>query len=464
MYNLYISLFGIYQGLLKFVLQVTHGLHRVTREVFVVAIRIKFTKHKLDGLPLPEGKDRDTYLDTDPPGAKKSEAVQGLQLVVSSAGTKSFVLCRKLNGKTKRITIGRFPAIPVEDARKRAVQLGVDLANGIDPMEAKRAERIKGKTLLNVYEDYIDTRDLSDNTKSNYKTIMNSHLSAWKDKPLKSINRDMISDKHKEISQFSATAANKSMRLLRALFNFAYHYVDEDGKSLFPDNPVKSLTARNSWNKEGKRIGLVKEYEIAAWFAAVLQIKDDNINSPGSIVSDYLQMACLTGMRRREVTGMRWDEVDLKEKSFLRDHTKNGEALYLPLSDYLYRLLVEREESRVNEYVFPGRFGKGGFCEPKIQIEIVREISGVYFTSHDLRRTFITNAEQLAIPHYTLKRIVNHKADDDVTRRYVQLTIEHLRDPMQKIEDHFLKMAGIKESAEIVTFDGRSSVERQKNQ
>ncbi len=67
----------------------------------------------------------------------------------------------------------------------------------------------------------------------------------------------------------------------------------------------------------------------------------------------------------------------------------------------------------------------------------LREISGVEFTFHDLRRTFITVAESLDISSYAIKRLVNHKNGNDVTEGYIVSNIDRLRAPMQRITDFF---------------------------
>ncbi len=67
-------------------------------------------------------------------------------------------------------------------------------------------------------------------------------------------------------------------------------------------------------------------------------------------------------------------------------------------------------------------------------------LSGVEFTPHDLRRTFVTIAESLDIPAYALKRFMNHKSNGDVTAGYIVLSVERLRKPMQAITDHILEM------------------------
>ena len=63
---------------------------------------------------------------------------------------------------------------------------------------------------------------------------------------------------------------------------------------------------------------------------------------------------------------------------------------------------------------------------------------GFHFTNHDIRRTFTTTANRLNFNKYVLDRLVNHKNSvdsRDVTKRYVILDIEDLREPMTQITD-----------------------------
>lgn len=124
----------------------------------------------------------------------------------------------------------------------------------------------------------------------------------------------------------------------------------------------------------------------------------------------------------------------------------------LPLSDYLYRLLLRRWQERQSEYVFTGPSGKGRLIDCRESIAKVGNESGAPFTLHDLRRTFITTAEQLDIPYYALKRLLNHKLGADVTSGYIVTDVERLREPMQKISDELLSRCGVK--------DGKSGINR----
>jgi integrase len=157
---------------------------------------------------------------------------------------------------------------------------------------------------------------------------------------------------------------------------------------------------------------------------------------------DYLRLLLLTGMRRSEGLRLRWENVDLAGATLMVPDTKNYEPLFLPLSDYLLAVLSQRRsKTEESEWVFPAPSARGHLQEPKKFIWNVREKSGVSFTLHDLRRTFITIAESLDISAYALKRLLNHKLQSDVTAGYIVTDVERLRAPMQRITDSILERA-----------------------
>lgn len=134
--------------------------------------------------------------------------------------------------------------------------------------------------------------------------------------------------------------------------------------------------------------------------------------------------------------------MNLQDKTLTVVDTKNHKDHTLPLSDTLYELLAERHRVRLHEvFVFPNRNRTGPLVEPRNPMKTVTGASGIKFTLHDLRRTFSTIADRLDIPHYALKRLMNHSQDGDVTAGYVMGDIERLRKPMQQITD-FLMNAG----------------------
>ena len=76
--------------------------------------------------------------------------------------------------------------------------------------------------------------------------------------------------------------------------------------------------------------------------------------------------------------------------------------------------------------------------------------TGITFTLHDLRRTFITVAESLDIPAYALKRLLNHKMSNDITAGYIITDVERLRMPMQRITDYMLRSMKPRETAQVI--------------
>ncbi len=149
---------------------------------------------------------------------------------------------------------------------------------------------------------------------------------------------------------------------------------------------------------------------------------------------------------------MCWKQIDLKAKTLTITDTKNNLAHSLPLPDYLFNLLSSRKRTTTSDFVFPGPGAAGHIIEPRKQIAKVIAASGIQFSVHDLRRTFITIAESLDIPAYALKRLLNHKMNADVTAGYIMLDIERLRNPMQMIANHILLKMGVKKASPVLLF------------
>ena len=156
---------------------------------------------------------------------------------------------------------------------------------------------------------------------------------------------------------------------------------------------------------------------------------------------DFLLMALFTGMRRGELMALRWENVDLKARTLHLPKTKNGDPLNLPLSTFLSELLAERfARADASPYVFPGPGRDGHLVETKKFLLRVSTGSGVSFTLHDLRRTFITIAESLDVPYYALKRLLNHRANGDVTGGYIVVNAERLRGPVEQVAQRILEL------------------------
>jgi integrase len=360
----------------------------------------------------------------------RDSALPGFGLRVSDGGTKTFIIERRIAGKVKRMSLGRYGQLTCEQARKEAQKLLGNIAAGGDPAAEKRELLAKNVTLEDAFNDYLlGRKDLKSSTTTDYTRAIKTSLSDWVTKPLHSISKDMIEERHRELGQNSPTRANNTMRVLRAIFNFArYKYEDSNGGSLFAVNPVDRLSRNRGWYKVDRRRSLIKPHQLKPWYQATLQLNYETTR-------DYLHFLLFTGLRRSEAARLMWSEVDLADRTFTITETKNNEPHTLPLSDFLFDLLKRRQQHSEGQWVFPSPLTKGHLKEPRTAVARVEELSSVPFMLHDLRRTFITIAESLDIPAYALKRLLNHKDGNDVTAGYIVSSVDRLREPMQRISN-----------------------------
>ena len=396
---------------------------------------INFTKTVLDNLPIPEGKSRPYYHDSETPG---------LGLRVTSNGVKSFMVQRRINKKPQIVTLGRYPEMTIQISRRMAIKALSSISEGVNPTKQKEEKTLKDITLGQVFSDYIENRrtTLKANTQKNYVGTFNSYLIEWEDKPIDDISGKMVLQKHREITKSSPSRANTVMRHLRAYYRFAINeYEDRNNKPIFTYNPVDKLSHHKVWNREKRKQTVIKTYDLKKWYEAVMalpqhQYKDIYIES-AETCRDLFLFILFTGLRRREASTLMWGNIDFKDHSLTIEDTKNHETHSLPLTPFLLEILERRKSE--SPYIFQGTTPDKPLNDPKKQLDKVRKISGVYFNLHDLRRTFITIAESLDINTYALKRLLNHKDQRDVTGGYIITDMERLREPMNKITNYILE-------------------------
>jgi hypothetical protein len=80
--------------------------------------------------------------------------------------------------------------------------------------------------------------------------------------------------------------------------------------------------------------------------------------------------------------------------------------------------------------------------DEEVPDELVERL-GVVISAHDLRRTYATVAESSGISPLELKALLNHSLGDDVTSGYVQMTVERLREPAQRVADSLKELCGL---------------------
>ena len=358
---------------------------------------IKLTKRNIECLPVPV-IGQAIYRDKDLPG---------YGLLVGTR-TQSFFVEGQIGRRTVRATIGRYPRIAPERARVLAMRALSDMAEGRHPSAERRILRSRSITVEDAFAAFFVGRShLSPRTVKDYGRSIKVYLTDWLRRPIAEITREMVLERHRRIAvENGPTTANSVLRHLRSVYNYTAATAGE-----LPPNPVTVLTQSRSWNPERRRRSVIPLHALPRWYAAVLA-EDESAR-------DFLLIAILTGMRRSEVAGLEWANIDLDGRTLTVSRTKNGDALILPLSTPLFDILLARRDNNPEAtFVFPGVGVTGHLVEMKSFIARVVRTSGVPFFLHDLRRTYATVAESLDISHLSLKYLLNHRCTD-ITGRYV---------------------------------------------
>lgn len=410
---------------------------------------MNITKSFVDKAPIPsklkEGRtEQKRYYD---------DKLKGFGLRVTSGGTRAFFVEKLVNGTLKRITIGHYPELTTEQARKEAQVLLGKMVIGIDPVAERKAKKIKGTTLQKAFDDYKTARKgLKPTTINDYERVLKQVVPDWLEKSLSNITKDMIIKRHTTYGENNSEArANLAMRLLRAIFNYAINeYQTADGKEIILENPVKRLSHTRGWYRVERRDGVIKSHQLADWYQGLMQLSEYYPPDVAAMWQDYFLLVVLTGMRRTEAASLSFDNVDLKAKTFTLRDTKNRDNHSLAMSDFIYELFLRRRAATSSRFVFPADSKSGHLMEPRKAMLKVAELSGVTFTVHDARRTFTTCAETLDISAYALKRLLNHRMNNDITAGYIVMDVERLRKPMQQITDYMLKCMGVVPSENVI--------------
>lgn len=78
---------------------------------------------------------------------------QGLQLLVRSSGTKTWISAYRLDGKQQKTTLGTYPQMGLAEARIANAHIKALVANGINPKNKKRQDKL-AKEQAKMFNDY----------------------------------------------------------------------------------------------------------------------------------------------------------------------------------------------------------------------------------------------------------------------------------------------------------------------
>jgi len=403
----------------------------------MTAKKFTFTKRAIESLPTPLNDSRPEYMDANTPC---------LGLRVTKSGTKSFFYSKRISGRKERLTIGKYPAVTVDQARKIASQYNGVVAGGSNPAVEARSIR-QEVTLGEIFKIFIE-----DYAKKNKKTwrideqrfnCHASNLASWK---LSAITQADIKDLFRYVGENKRQnkqvvngrtvisraggkgAANQILRLLKVVFNYA---ISERWKG---DNPCVGIKEYPSMSRER----FLDETEMPKFFAALS-------NFENHVMRDFFLMCLFTGARKANVMAMRWDQINFGKATWFIPETKNGTSHEIPLVAAALGVLEGRHDVKVGaeEWVFGSATSASGHIEsPDKAWRKVLSTAGISdhrgTRIHDLRRSMGSWQVNLGTSLAIIGKSLNHK-NLSTTAIYAHVQDDPVRQAMEQATSAMLR-------------------------
>ncbi len=317
----------------------------------------------------------------------------GLYIRVRPNGTKSWVLRRKINKVTKKTTIGHYPKLSLKNARLKAAQERTN-----DAVQVKTASRgivapgTFGKLLKQYYDEqiepnykrprqvrmYIDNR-VPDSLKSLTITDLDSNAT-----------RDFRVTVRDWLFSYAKSSGPVGANRLLAIFKQSTKYGTAIG--YLTVDPLRELTRKLVGGNETSGNRTLSDEEI---------IKLWNAESQHLPLFKFL---LLTGQRIGESQLANWSDIEGKRWLIPAEHSKNKKAHWVPITDAVNDVLSTLPRNRAK--IFATRSTTGTQAWLKRWCE--REGIEPRFTPHDLRRTYVTELNELGVEPYVIEKLVNH--------------------------------------------------------
>jgi integrase len=259
--------------------------------------------------------------------------------------------------------------------------------------------------------------------------MFNLHLASWKLRKISSLRKVDVVTLHAKIGRTRGQyAANRVVELLCSMFNKAGEWGWEG------ENPAEEVKAF----QERKRERFMDGDELRAFFQSLAQESNETIR-------DYILVSLLTGARRSNVQGMRWQEINWERGVWAipAENAKGNEIINLPLSPNAMQVLEKRKGARAGEWVFPGPGKTGHLVEPKTAWKRILQRAGLSdLRLHDLRRTLGSWQAATGASLPIIGKSLGHKSLA-ATQIYARLNLDPVRASVNKATDAMLLAGGV---------------------
>lgn len=377
------------------------------------------THKEIEAASIREGKTIDKY-------PVKSKHGAGLWLEIKKDGSKRFRYRYRLGNKRPDMDLGYFPSTSLATARKRHGEAVAMVKQGIDPKATLSAAKVKNvamPTLAELFAEWLAMKaktktkrgaPISARTLLDYQRVFDGHLGKKLGKVrVCDLSRSVIFSFLEDTGAQEAT--RKSLVLLNQILDRA---VDLEHIELNPARTIKPAAVGGTMGQPRERHLLVDELAML-WRT----LGDAEASATSLAVADCLRLIMLTGVRRAEAAGMRFDQIEGDRWTI--PVTKNGRAHVVTLHPLAMEILERQRKLSAGPWVFASTSNPMVAVTAdavtkaldRIRVKHLAELEP--FHVHDLRRSVATGCgEYLDAPERLIEKLLNHQVQDRLVRTY----------------------------------------------
>lgn len=312
----------------------------------------------------------------------------GLYLLISKAGTKSWVFMFKRAGKRTELGLGSLLNVPLVEARAKAASCREALGRGEDPRSILRGSSVP--TFGELADELIRNLEAgwkNEKHKAQWKATLSTYAAPIRNKQIDKIDTEDVLSVLRPIWLQKAETAQRLRGRIEAVLNAAKAKGFRTG-----ENPaawrghLDQLLAKQQKLRRGHH-GAMPYQEVPAFVARLREMK--------SVSAFSLEFLILTAARTGEVLGAKWQEIDWTREVWTipAARMKAGREHRVPLSGSAILLLSKVEKlRRSNEPaspIFVGRGKEGSLSTMALEMILRRmELKSSGVTVHGFRSAF----------------------------------------------------------------------------
>ncbi len=370
----------------------------------------KLTKRTIDSLP-PTASELFIWDDELP----------GFGLRIKPTGVRSFIVqYRNDQGRSRRMTFGRYGVLTPEEARKQARDLLAAVSKGTDPA-GERHRMLHAPTVTQLCERY-----LADHVEPHNKPLTAREFRRLIEKFIKpqlgalkaeGVTRQDVVRLHRLMAE-TPRQANQTLAVLSKMFSLAELW----GVRMENSNPCRMVKRY----AETKRERFLSEPELARMGEALRQAEASG--SEATNTCNAIRLLALSGCRVGEVVSLRWEHVDFENGGLHLADAKAGARVH-PIGAQAIALLASIPRIEDSPWIFQGKRSGDALSVYTVEgaWQRIRAKAGLDDVRlHDLRHTVGTYAGQSGANAFLIRDKLGHKTLA-MTGRYVNRDPHPLR-------------------------------------